>query len=177
MAFFIRFSIILIFCFVTISSVYAKDENCYSLMRTILLSKSSKDPSNINFPKSDKYEYKHISDDQVAITWNDATLREFQKKCQKYDFREKIENEISRLEKFDRLEGVSRTSWGFREIIVEIMNRKVIPGFGIVEIKFSNPPKPEDPVAITVDLKSVCGYTVSYNIQSDTWIAKGARIK
>jgi hypothetical protein len=60
---------------------------------------------------------------------------------------------------------------------LKLLIKKVVPELGVIEISFSSPVTSDNAVAIEVSLKSVCGYTVAYNIDAGSWSAKGARIQ
>ena len=130
--------------------------------------------SRVEFPKSDSYSYKRLNNNQVTVDWKEHALEAIIRECERKTAQELLENEIYRLEKIEQLSGKDAHSRLYQEIIVEVINRKVVPDFGIIEISFSNPPSSDDPIVMEVALKSVCGYTVVYRINDQTLEIKGA---
>ncbi len=155
----------------------AEEESCSTLMMRFLSATTSTPKPEVNFPKSDLYSYQRKSNDHVTVIWQENAEDAITRQCGKEAAREQLENEISRLGKIEKLSGKNSGSWLYREIIIEVINKKLVPGFGIVEVSFSNPLSSDDPIAIEVSLKSVCGYTASYNIDRQSLSIKGAHIK
>lgn len=174
----IRILSVLLYCLLIIlPAVALGNDSCNELIKSFLLTPSSGESPKVSLPNTNQYIYKRHTDNKISVTWRDNALRVISRKCEKAAFRDKLENEITRLEKFDKLSGKDPTSWVYREIIIEIINKKVVPEFGILEISFSNPGIKKDAVSIAVSLKSVCGYTVAYDIDAGTLSVKGARIR
>ena len=172
-----RILLVLFYClFIVLPALASEDDSCSELIKGFLLAEPSGESPIVNLPKSNQYTYQYDTDNQVSVAWQDSALRAFSRECDKAAFRGKLETEIARLEKFEELSGKDPSSWVYREIIIEIINKKVVPELGIVEISFSNPETIEDSVSITVSLKSVCGYTVAYDIDAGSLSVKGARI-
>lgn len=155
----------------------AEEESCNTLMMRFLSETTSTPNFEMNFPKSDLYLYQRESNDHVTIIWQESAEDAITRQCGKEAAQEKLENEISRLGKIEKLSGKDSGSWLYREIIIEVINKKLVPDFGIVGISFSNPLSSDDLIAIEVSLKSVCGYTASYNIDKQSLSIKGAYIK
>lgn len=163
--------------FIVLPAFAAEYESCIEAAKMFFPDPSPTERQQVSLPESNHYTYQRHTDNQVSVIWQDSTLRAIRCECDKAAFREKLENEISRFEKFEKLSGKNPNSWAYLEIIIEMINKKVVPELGIIGISFSNPTTLEDAVEITVSLKSVCGYTVGYDINAGSWSAKGARIK
>jgi len=130
-----------------------------------------------DLPMSALYSYHRKSDDRIAIAWQEDALALVAKLCDRRAARKQLRKEVSRLGRIERLSGKDRGSWLYREIVIEAVNRNLVPSFGIVEISFSNPTSSNDAIGLEVSLRSVCGYTVSYNILECSLVPKGAHIK
>lgn len=152
-----------------------KEESCASLVSHFL--SVSTNETEVNFPKSEFYSYTRNTNNKVTITWQKKALDAVSKQCNKETAREKIKNEINQIEQFKKLSEEDPYSWLYREMIIEFLNKKIVPDFGIVEISFSNSPSSNIPISIAVNLKSICGYTISYEIDKKSLTIKGVYIK
>jgi hypothetical protein len=60
---------------------------------------------------------------------------------------------------------------------LEVLNKKVVPSLGILEIKFVSSSDTESNIDTSIALKTSCGYSLEYNVATQKVVLSGRKLK
>jgi len=168
-----KFIMILVFSVIGIETSHAC---CIGSINDVLAFGSEKDKMTGITPNSNnQYEYTATSGSSVDVKWKDSVPETVIRACEKNEYRSGLENEISELDKIYKSN--EPDIYILRKGVLDVLNRNVVPSLGVIEIKFKPSEKSASKMDSSIELKTSCGYSLEYNLDSQKVVVSGRRLK